>query len=179
MLPKYGCEVHNSIAGMIHACLRSMEDKIKSALSARPNIANFDALIERLKSKFEAQLGVPIRLDRDMNYNASNSLEIYLDRDGRLVPGDSTQSSRMAVIVVSSLGKFYTVLARSQTKPRVWEASPIEDVSSLIDKISGILEDEELENLEGNVLDEMAPGHRTQLDNAPATVFQVLFGEIV
>ncbi len=156
-----------------------MEEKIKSALAARPDIANFDALIERLKTRFEAQFGVPVGLDRDMNYSASNSLEVYLDRAGRPVPENAAESLKTAVFVVSSLGSFYTVLARTQTKPRYWEPSPTENLSSLIEQVSSIFENEGIERLEGEVLDEIAPGHRTQLDNAPATVFQVLFGELV
>ena len=139
----------------------------------------FEVLIARLKSKFEAQLGVSVALDQDMNYSASNSLEVYLDGEGCPVPERATESLRMAVFIVSALGKFYTVLARTQIRPRYWELSPTDEVAGVVEDVSAIFSEEGIERLEGQVLDELAPGHRTHLDDAPATVFQVLFGEIV
>lgn len=156
-----------------------MEEKVKEAIAARSDIPGFDALIARLKSEFEGRLGVSIELDRDRNYSASNRLRVYLDREGRPVPERSTVSLRMANFIVSARGKFYTVMAHTQTEPRYWDLTPTVEVASLIEEVSEIFSKEGIERLEGDVLDEIAPGHRTEFDNAPATVFQVLFGEIV
>jgi hypothetical protein len=51
--------------------------------------------------------------------------------------------------------------------------------SEVVEKGAAVLESNGYRRLSGPVLNELAPGHVTEMDGVPATVFDVLFSEIL
>ena len=51
--------------------------------------------------------------------------------------------------------------------------------NSILEQVSTELKKEGLKTVSRDVLEETAVGHSTLMDDAPATVFQVLFSELV
>jgi len=124
-----------------------------------------------------------------MNYSSSQQLVIGLDALGTAVRSLATTSATKVVAYVSSRGKFFTVLVfEAKENPRVakeWiRLGSDEEVrrvgaSEVVRALSSLLEAEGYRKLSGPMLWDLAPDHVTEMDGAPATVFDVLFSEII
>lgn len=157
-------------------------DIIEQYAEAAPDYSReFTERVGRLGETLSAALGVAVRHDDDMNYNAGQRLTVHLDADG--VPTSDEAKARYALkAVVSSKGPLWTVLGFVRgTDPRVWSPLPLREMGeparSASQKIAEVLGptgsrvDEEL-------LDRPVPGRVTELDGAPATVRDVFFCEV-
>ena len=141
-------------------------------------------LAERAMSlcdEFQALFGCP--LCREMGDYGSVKLVLWLDAAFQPVANYSLDSVYMVKTILSSRDSLFTFVFLKGRMKQVWyPMDPTALMSELLTYksiISNFLERHNYLLLEGPVLDELAPGHVTELDGVPATIFQVLFAEIV
>lgn len=165
-----------------------MDPTIQALLDSPPDYsAAFTAEIRRLGAMAEGRVGRGAAYDFDMNYNSSNKIE-FLSGSGVSL-GDHLKS----VFIVSSRGKVFMVrtlfldegsLVEPGPYGRLrWRAAMPSELDAGTRDLQRIVEEllisEGYANLDGDVLDEMADGHLTGLDGVPATVGEVLYGELI
>ena len=88
-------------------------------------------------------------------------------------------------MLVLRWSKVYTqIVQNSQSQKKVWEFASIDDlpieILESMEIITLILNKRHLHFLnDKQLLEQEALGHYTKLDSVPATVFEVLFGEVI
>lgn len=156
-----------------------MDEKIKAALSAPPDYSEgFRERMEALCSRLQPLVDAPVYLDSDMNYASAQKLSVFVDREQRPVPRDAESSCRELVFLISSRADLFAAVELERNSGNEWRVSRAAAASRLSSKLAGVIEEAGYEAVHEGVLSEMAPGRVTEMDGAPATVFQVLFSEM-
>jgi hypothetical protein len=141
----------------------------------------FTEKVGRLGEALSAALGVMVRHDDDMNYNAGQRLTVHLGADGEPT-SDETKARYVLKAVVSSKGPLWTLLGFARgADPRVWYPLSVremgESAGRTSQRIAEVL-DSAGSRVEDELLDRPVPGQVTELDGAPATVRDVFFCEV-
>ncbi len=156
-----------------------MDRMITKALAARPDYSSrFTARMEAIRRKVEGQIAAPVYLDSDMNYAVSQRISIFLDQRDRPVSKDDEARCVEVAILISSRSSVYTVVQLdkfSRNERKVVEVTAAADSLSNLERS---VDEEGYSPIRGDVLNELAPGCTTEMDGAPATVFQALFSEM-
>jgi hypothetical protein len=169
--------------------------KINKALSSKPDFSEtFTNRMATLAHIISRTLAAPAEHDPDMNYGSSQRIVIWLSQSCRPVHPRSQDSVYQVVEYVSSKGPFFTFvtlhLSHSESTgtdgtpsgpQRYWIRLADKDVPAgvraLCKKITSIMQSFGYSLLEGSTLERVADGHLTEMDQRPATVFEVLFSE--
>ena len=131
----------------------------------------FTARVEQLKTILEPVLGHCLRHQTAMDYAAGQALEFEAP------PNDRLQ------LWISSRGPVWTYTLLTRMGKNEWKAtherarSP--EIAARIDAASRRLSDLGIELVAPELHQQMLPGYETELDGAPANVFQRLFSEIL
>ncbi len=161
-----------------------IDKNLEAALSAFADYSSsFVEVVEELRASLSEALGVTFHRINDMNYSSSQTIRLMLNE--KYMPVSDRHAATFWInTFVSSKGKFYFISCRARdTQPsRTWRIVPDaainQEASSYVRRIKEKLEDKGYVSLPNQALSEIASNHRTQLDNLPATVFQVLFSEL-
>lgn len=160
-----------------------MEEKIISAIKKSPDYSDkFTSLVNQFRESIYRKLGIWLRHDRDMNYSSSQKLELYLDDQYMFLTNNLSESTVKIIYWISSKGNYFTFMCFLKNKNNHWELSGINNKSSKMQKyvaeISKLLEKNGYEVIIGDILDTEIEGFFTEMDEAPATLFQILFSEV-
>ena len=161
-----------------------MDKDIQLALERQPDYSErFTQRMEFLRASISRSLEVPVYLQSDMNYSASQKLSIVLDGNQRACDMESDSHVFKLLFLVSSRGPFFTFVCLHRVGQNEWarmsNSKECKGHDSIIEQVNTELEKEGLKALSEDILEETAVGHTTLMDGAPATVFQVLFSELV
>jgi hypothetical protein len=156
-----------------------MEESIAKALKASPDYSeNFTEAVAGVRGKLEKAIGQSVYHDPDMNYSASQSLSVSLDTHGQPVQRGDASARHELVFFVSSRGKLHTAVWRTRISHKEWRLCTPDVSPSLQSRLHRLIEEGGYALVQGPVLDELVPGAVTDMDAAPATVFEVLFSEL-
>jgi hypothetical protein len=142
--------------------------------------AEFSDRVAELGRALAETLGVPVRHEEDMNYNAGQALVVYLAADGSPT-GDEAAGASALRVWLSARGPLWTVLgARRGDGEREWHIEPDAGppAGNVLAGIGTRLAAAGLTRVPADILDQPVPGHETELDGMPATVRDVLFCEL-
>jgi hypothetical protein len=173
-----------------------MDRGLRAALKADPDYS--EAFADRVAALARAvadELAVPVEHDADMNYSAAQKLVVWLNGAGVPVEPRSPDAIYRLNTYFSSKGRYFTfvTLALSASgengRDRGLElAGPywvrLDDhalpagIVSLRRRLASFLRSKGNTFLEEPILSQEAAGHFTQMDEKPATVFEVLFSEL-
>ncbi len=162
----------------------NLDDRIAKALQADPDYS--DAFMERMRSLGDAvaaEAGCTFRYERPGDYTRAAVLHLYLDDRGNSVTAESRTATTHACFYLSSRGDLYAIRCWI---PFIlgagWRPAQNEELSrrvkALLRRVSRALEVRGFQFVPDEVGYQPADGHRTELDDAPATVFEVLFCEV-
>jgi hypothetical protein len=161
-----------------------MRRAIANALSRAPDYTiTFDRRMERHREALAHDLRVPVYLDTDMNYSAAQKLTIFFDAQWQPCEKSDARRAFEVYVFISSRGPFFTTCILNRSNRNVWtlypQATNDDRCVRVVAQIRRSLTSRKLQELTGPVLEDLAPGHLTELDGAPATVLQVLFSELI
>jgi hypothetical protein len=146
----------------------------------------FSDEIRKIAELISKIVGVDVHRDADMNYRASQ--RISLEFSSASPYGIKKDGEICATIYISSRARlfcFYCFDAKGIFyKDGPWKhPAPVDlfplQIGEVIRRCRGLLIDRGYEEVERQLFDELAPDCFTELDHLPATVFQVLFAEVV
>lgn len=143
---------------------------------------NFDYVVDELCARLSQQLKVDFFHNSHMDYSSAQSIELWLNKDFDSVSRQKDAFSKITTFV-SSKGSFFTIRCQTRDLLKRWISVPDENrdehIHLYIQQIETILEAGGYISLPRSVLFQLAEGHLTKLDKLPATVFNVLFTELV
>lgn len=168
---------------------------IQNALEAPPNYSEeFAVWVEEVAAAIAARLGVNVEHNSDMNYSVAHQIVIKYDDDGHPAQPDKGYRYRL-IVLLSSRGKFYTIVVYRRTDvgcdyreyglPSAgtyhlrFDYREQEGIQSSLESIRGVLQNVDVHEVDPDYLNEYVPGKVTEMDGVPATLFQVLFSELV
>jgi hypothetical protein len=142
----------------------------------------FRERVAALARTIAAELDAEVRHDADTRYPGGHRLTVFLDADGAPTE-DQDAASTMVKAAVSARGPLWTFLAWRQESPRYWAPFPVGDIpgaqaKTTLAAIETTLTGAGLAHVPESHLDDEAPGCRTTLDDAPATIRDALFCEV-
>ena len=171
-----------------------MDPKIRAMLDLPVDYSeDSDAEARRLGAMVGEAIGCKVHYEFSGNYNYCDSLSFFSDARGRRdeIDGASLWSrffvnARCKVFMLRTLFLCTTPSPFINIEPPgrpYWRLTMPYEVAEVARDLHRIAEDLLIENgyqnLDGDVLEEMAEGHFTDLDGKPATVGEVLYGELI
>lgn len=163
-----------------------MPDYVEEALVLPGGYSEkFSEQVAKIGNIISSHLGFPILHDKDMNYRAGQSLSFSLS--GRPPYAPSRNGCIEIDIYISSRSELYCFFCRDSqiefigsnesgffVKPELFPV-PVQEIVSTCRNILNSMGFKEVENA---LLNLKIPNFFTELDNLPATVFEILFSEI-
>lgn len=164
-----------------------MDREIEASIKRSPDYSeSFTSVVRDIRRILECELRVSIVHCEDMNYSAAQTLTIFFDDKLQPLGHDCNPGSYKLVILLSSKGFFFTIICyqRDISKQQlVWHLLTNEHVPSIVLRVgvqaSTILNRIGWRQLTKPQLEEVVEGYYTEMDGAPASVFQLLFSELV
>jgi hypothetical protein len=182
---------HNSVPKLV-----DMNRGILAALKADADYSEaFTRRVLQLAHALGDDLATPVDHDGDMNYSSAQKIVVGLNAACQPVASGSEEIAYQLHVCGSAKGRYFAfvVLQLSASEDgwrehglerpgRYWtvldgDAVPA-GIRLLQRRIAAILKAKGYTLLEGSLLSRIAEGHLTQMDERPATVFEVLFGEL-
>ena len=173
---------------------------ISAALNnKRDNSEQFHAFTQEIASDIATQFKCYYEIERWMNYTYSNKITLRFNNNRPCKTKRETYD-RQLYVMLSAMGPFFTFINYVLTEEKylcfskdnksfyrtrgVWifaeNDSLPKEIHDCTRTITEMLEKKNLRLLDDEqLLEQIAEGHYTDLDGIPATVFQVLFGELV
>jgi hypothetical protein len=169
---------------------------VKNALSSQPDYsAAFTRRVGALAKRIETELAAPVEHDSDMNYGSGQKIVVWLNKDCRVVAPRSLDAAYRLEDHISTRGPFFTFVTlrfvpsnrgwkdRGSAKPEAWWVAVAENdipdaMNPTRERVASIMLAEGYTHLDAAPLSETVEREMTQLDGKPATVFEVLFGEL-
>jgi hypothetical protein len=135
---------------------------------------------QQLCQELSQAIATPLRHESS-DYSAE-ALVLWLDAKLQPTPPFSADGRYMVKTMLSSRGKYFTFVVYRGRIKAVWSrlapADWPEGLTRYTQSLAQELEARSYVALAGKILDQSAPGHFTELDGNPATVFEALFGEL-
>lgn len=159
------------------------ERNLKKALETNIDYsAEFTSLVEKMGTELSSHLQASVSQDRDMNYKAAQELNVYLTSDFQIAY--KLKNSEFWIrIFISSRGLFASLIIKSRFQHNVWVTVALNDapkqVQNMYKKITKFLQDQNYSVLSTDILEEIVPDRYREIDDLPATVFDILFAEEV
>lgn len=160
------------------------QSEIEKALQAPIDYSDsFSNKVLNIKAELERVLNTELQYAGEMNYSAGQRLTFYLN-DKCEFEKPTGNISIAVKIYISSKGPFYAIRYQRLVGKNEWEnemnlTKCSEKLQELINtNVASALKSESLIELSGRLLNEVVVGKFTELDNCPATLFQVLFSEL-
>jgi hypothetical protein len=155
----------------------------------------FTRRVAQLAHAIGDDLATPVEHDMEMNYSSAQKIAIALNAAFQPVPSGSAEIAYRLHVCVSAKARYFAfvVLGLSSSEDgwrehglerpgRYWtvldENAVPAGIRLLQRKIAAMLKVKGYTVIEGSLLSRIAEGHLTQMDERPATVFEVLFGEM-
>ena len=161
--------------------MENIENILLEGLKSKPDFSiSFTQKVETIKNKLEVRLNAYnlIRHDVDMNYSSSQCLEIYTDRNINLVK--QIDAVFLLKVFVSSRCPLYSYLFYRKENHNTWKfAQNLNGFEELLTKINIFMEKHNFTLFPYKYKSVVVNGFKTELDNRPATYFEILFSEIV
>jgi hypothetical protein len=173
----------------------SMAARLAEALSTPADYScAFTERIRELGRHLSSVLGLTMSHNESMDYAAGQMLVLYLDSAACSTESNSPEADYMISLFLSSRGRFVAVHVRHR------DSSPARDyrvnrmgtqwmltrlcevpfsIQGVIDRLGSAVASDGWEILDETVLNRLVPGAFTKLDGKPATVFEVLFSEVL
>ena len=164
-------------------------DDIYSALNNKcDDTEQFFSVTREIASNFSSKLNCYCDIERWGNYTYSDKITLFFNNGQPCTSKpDMHDYDRALSVFLSARAPYYTFINYLCKKANVgieWiectdDSLPTE-IKNSIKTITTILNNNNLQLLNRKqLLEQMAEGHYTELDSVPATVFDVLFGEII
>jgi len=171
--------------------MADLSEEIVSALRRPEHFSQ--SLTERLASCSEEISRIlvgDVAPDERMNVSSSIALHIRFSESAvALSTAEREAATYDAQFLVSARADLFTIIvlqrapATTAGPVRAWSLVPPAECERVwwprLRGGSEVLEARGFKPLAGSVLQQSAPGHKTKLDDAPATVFEVLFAELI
>ncbi len=143
----------------------------------------FSEKIKKLGISLSASLKLLVIHDDDMNYKSSQELKVYLNSEFQNVDNKHKQTSYWIRVFISSKGLFAALLLKYAFRKNIWGTVDLKDVPIPIQVIQKRIIDflimQNYTILSGDILEEIVPNKYNEIDDQPATVFNILFAEEV
>ena len=172
--------VNNQQNAMTH----EMNEELEQALSRPADYSDhFAKQVDELCLGLSQSLGINFFHDDHMDYRSAQRIILWLDASHKPT-NEVSEAFFEATIFISSRGKFCAVICRHRNVglDGFWTSVPINSASPslrlYIQKAKEFLEARSYVFTCPSTLSKYAEGHKTEMDNLPATVFEVLFSEI-
>ena len=135
--------------------------------------------VAELGEAITSRIGAQLEHDPDMNYSAAQKLTLWLDENGGVAQSYSNALFQLDFLV-SSKAHVYTIVCWKRDNLGRWQQSrESQDIfADLLSRAGGCLQELGYAFLPESNLSTIVDGHLTDLDGAPATLFQVLFSEL-
>ena len=163
---------------------RETNEELKLALSEPADYSDhFAKQIDELCLGLSQSLGTKFFHDDHMDYRSSQRIILWLDESHKPV-NEVSRASFEVTVFISSKGKFCAVICRCRNtgSDSFWTRIPINLMDSSlrlhIQRVKEFLEARGYVLIHPSTLSERAEGYKTEMDNLPATVFEVLFSEV-
>jgi len=154
--------------------------------------SDFTFKVSSLCARLHQVIGVECEHRSDMNYRAGQSIDLQF-----IIPptlDDLSCANVKLTIFVSSKGPYYTYIFRRLASPainfariglpqpkHVWSRAGSDVALALVHYtriIDSIMSSDSYQRLDESKLGEIAEGQFARMDDAPATLFEVLFSEV-
>ena len=161
--------------------MKNIENILSEGLKNESDFSiSFTQKVESIKRKLESKLNAYdlIGYDGDMNYSSSQCLEIYTDRNINLVKQiDAVFSLK---IFISSRCSLYSYKFYRKENHNTWKSvQNLNGFDKLLNQINVFMENCHYILLPSKYENIVVNGFKTELDNKPATYFEILFSEIL
>ena len=119
----------------------------------------------------------------DMNYSSAQSIRMFLSSD-RCEPATSMQNSKYELrVLISSKGPLFCILILASDQQSHWRLCKEDSIPVCIANIEDIviasLLRKQYKIVERDILWKTLPDRFDEMDDAPSTIFSVLFSEIL
>ncbi len=142
---------------------------------------SFDERVARLAKALSDELGVEVRHDTDMNYNAGQRISAMLTADGKPT-SDIAEAAYRITAVVSSKGPLWVLMPWHKPDGRLWVPGPVPELAGAGDAVLAaivkVMDTAGLRRVPEEVLEDPVEDKVTEMDGFPATVRDVLFCEV-
>jgi hypothetical protein len=167
-----------------------MDNQILTSLKNPPDYTEkFTEKIKKIRDSISAPIGWALYHDKDMNYSAAQRLCLFLDENYSISNKHSIRTKYEIVFLMSSKANFFTYVCLQKKEPdcngnhvSYWELMSEEqiqpDISQYIRVVCDKIIKHGYELICGDVLQKKIEGSFTELDGAPATLFEILFTEL-
>jgi len=146
----------------------------------------FRQRVGKIADRLSQVIGTPVTHDADMNYSSAQKIKLWLDAKGWAIAPDSPDAEYALIVLISSKGPYfaYAWLGRDRSQAGShWRAHYGADLPeplwSYAERITSELKGMGYRPISGPILNEVVEGFLTDMDQTPATVFQVLFTELL
>jgi hypothetical protein len=166
--------------------------QIRDSLRNKPDYSlAFTSRVEMLSRKVEDELKAPVEHDRDMNERVCQVISLWLNKQYRPIPPRDDRAKWCLNTEISSKGPYFIFIVLRLTTAdaerfglREGQAywGPVDDrkvptaVKSFEERIASVLIKKGFHRLDEHILSQQAEG-KNEFEE-PATVYDVLFGEI-
>ncbi len=157
----------------------------KAILSKEPPYKEFTKRISKLKKKLEERIGVSMYHNIDMNYSSSQQISYFVNIAGEISEDKGETETPLRVsLFISSKGPYvcpviFNRKGRNIFSPMDFDEEYSELFRCMWSAIKIILEEDGIFEIERNLLRQNVPGQKTELDDVPANLFEVLFAEVM
>ena len=165
-----------------------MNSELEKAMDLPPDFSSsFTDRMAILADHIARSLSIPVSHETEMNYSSAQKLKVWADVQGTPVLPLDRKARYVVVVFVSSRAPYCAIVCLEiiglQSGRLELKALPLENVPpglrACADQIAAKLADAGYHFISGDISKEIAKGHVTEMDGAPATVFDVLFSEII
>jgi len=153
-----------------------MNKYIQEAIEKLPDYSEkFTMKVDKVRLDLTTALNMNFTHDKDMNYSVAQKLS-HCTRD-------SNGMEYKLVIYISSRAPVFTILCLIRMSKNEWSTPVIidqqsESIRRMTENVSMALQNIGFRSIQGPVLYEYVSGVVTDMDGAPATVFDALFSEL-
>lgn len=154
---------------------------IQDAIDAPADFTRkFTKEVDAIRAELQSQVSVPVSHHSEMNYANGQRLAFCLDDEGN--PTAQEQAAYEMQIHISSKARLFAIYNLNRVGKNEWrpisEADLPHQSVNPIRLTEAMLKSMGYERVANAYLSKEVPGHFTELDGVPATVFEVLFSEL-
>lgn len=178
---EYRARVGETLRGY-YAISKMKEINLQKALNAKSDYSKeFTDYVDGLGKELSNLLNVVTIHDGDMNYKASQELKVYLNSKFENNENEIIDTIFCIRIFISSKGLFVAIRLNATIKKNIWVNSEFNNapnkVNNIYDKLKIYFREKGYSILFDDLLEQKVPNVYREIDNQPATIFNVLFAE--
>ena len=167
-----------------------MIEKIINALNNHcDNSEQFHILTQEIAADVSSKFKCYCKTEPWGNYTYSNKIILFFNNNQPCL-SKSDMFDRELYLLLSARGPFYTFMNYMKTNDKDLNGKPLwiivdndnlpKEILKNIKTITTVLRKYNMQFVnDKQMLEQVAEGHYTELDGAPASVYEILFGEII